>query len=180
MTKEEVRTIALSKLDLGEDDVLWDVGAGSGSVGLQAALCSPVEAVCAIEVKHDALRLIKENREHLKADKLKIFAGRAPDCFEQIFDRPTKVFIGGSGGQLDRILAAVFEKASVQIVVMTAITLKTLEEARRFFNERDDLFVSIAQIQISRFDRLGSMGMAESENPIFLLCAERQVISGDA
>lgn len=175
MTKEEVRTLALSKLDLTKGDVLWDVGAGSGSVGIQAALCTPVEAVCAFERNPAALELIEKNRKHLRVGKLSVFAGQAPACFDRGIIRPTKAFIGGSGGRLEEVLSSLLAMASVQIIVLSAVTLDTLERARVVFGGREDLAVSISQVQITRYDRLGHRAMAEAENPVFLLRAERSV-----
>ena len=94
MTKEEVRTVSLSKLRLQEDSVCYDVGAGTGSVSVEMALRAWKGQVYAIEKKEDALALLKENRRKFATDNLEIVPGTAPEAMVEL-PVPTHAFIGG-------------------------------------------------------------------------------------
>ena len=99
MTKEEVRCISLSKLQLSADAVLYDIGAGTGSIAVECARQSITGSVYAIEQNEQALELLKENKRKHRAWNLEIVAGQAPEALEGL-PVPTHAFIGGSGGRL--------------------------------------------------------------------------------
>ena len=109
MTKEEIRCVALSKLRLGETSVVYDIGAGTGSVAVEAARMAFRGHVYAVERNPEGLKLIRENQEALRAAGLTVVSGEAPEALEGL-PAPDQVFIGGSGGRLSEILAAVLRK----------------------------------------------------------------------
>lgn len=132
MTKEEVRALALSKLRLEAHHVVWDVGAGTGSVSVECALSCPAGRVYAVEKKEEALALLAENRARFHAANLEVVAGTAPEALEAL-PAPDRVFLGGTSGSLEDILNVIFRKNPAARVVCTAVTLETVGEAARCF-----------------------------------------------
>ena len=132
MTKEEVRALALSKLRLEAHHVVWDVGAGTGSVSVECALSCPAGRVYAVEKKEEALALLAENRARFHAANLEVVAGTAPEALEAL-SAPDRVFLGGTSGSLEDILNVIFRKNPAARVVCTAVTLETVGEAARCF-----------------------------------------------
>ena len=109
MTKSEVRAVSLSKLELNSDSILYDVGAGTGSVSIEASPILKSGRVYAIEKKPEALDLIKANKEKFCAHCLEIVEGAAPEAFKAL-EAPTHVFIGGTSGSMEEILDLVLRK----------------------------------------------------------------------
>ena len=109
MTKEEVRTVSLSKLRLTADSVCYDVGAGTGSLSVEMALRAHQGQVWAIEKKEDAVELIHRNKVKFAADNLEIVEGLAPEALKDL-PAPTHAFIGGSSGNLKEIVKLLLEK----------------------------------------------------------------------
>lgn len=109
MTKEEVRTVSLSKLRLTADSVCYDVGAGTGSLSIEMALRAHQGQVWAIEKKEDAVELIHRNKVKFAADNLEIVEGLAPEALKDL-PTPTHAFIGGSSGNLKEIVKLLLEK----------------------------------------------------------------------
>ena len=104
MTKEEVRSISLSKLQLQADSVVYDVGAGTGSISIEAACMADRGIVYAIEQKEEAVALIRENSRKFGVSNLQVIHGKAPDAFVDL-ETPTHAFLGGTGGNMRRSLA---------------------------------------------------------------------------
>ena len=121
MTKEEVRTICIAKLDLEKDAVLYDVGAGTGSVAVEAACQDGSIRVYAIEKNPEGIELIRKNVQKLRTDNVQIVEGTAPEALRKL-EPPTHVFIGGSSGNLREILLAVKKKNPDVQIVLTAGT----------------------------------------------------------
>ena len=127
MTKEEVRSVSLSKLRLRRDSVVYDVGAGTGSISIECALAADQGRVYAIEWKEDAWKLVAENRKKFGAANLEIVPGRAPEVLKEL-PAPTHAFIGGSSGSLKAILRTLLRKNPQVRVVVNCITLETVQE----------------------------------------------------
>lgn len=168
MTKEEVRSVSLSKLRLAKDSVVYDVGAGTGSVAVEAALRVTDGTVYAIEKKEEAVELIKKNQKKMKADNLTIVKGEAPDALLGL-PAPDCVFIGGSAGNLKGILDTVFWKNNKARVVMNTITLETLAEAERCMEELPVAEEEIVQITVSRSKKAGKYHMMLGLNPVTVI-----------
>ena len=136
LTKREVRVAALAALRLAEDAVLWDVGAGSGSVSIEAALLAPEGRVFAIERDAGMLAHLRANVRTHRADNVRIVEGEAPAVLVAL-DPPDAIFVGGSGGSLAAILARGLDalRPGGRLVV-NSVLMDTLEEARRFFAAR--------------------------------------------
>lgn len=173
MTKEEVRTVSLSKLCLGEDSVCYDVGAGTGSVSIEMALRAWNGEVYAIEKKEDALGLLKENRQKFAVDNLKIIPGTAPEAMMEL-PVPTHAFIGGSSGNMNEIVKLLLEKNPEVRIVINCITLETVTEAMNAIRDFNLTDVDIVQLGAARSKTVGRYHMMMGENPIYIIsCSGR-------
>jgi precorrin-6Y C5,15-methyltransferase (decarboxylating) len=131
VTKREVRLLALGALGIGSESVIWDVGAGSGSVAIEAALLASSGRCYAVEHDPECLEHLRRNARTHGADNLRVVAGSAPQALEPL-EPPDAVFVGGSGGALASILdLALARLRPGGRLVVSAVTLETLEEARR-------------------------------------------------
>ena len=165
MTKSEVRAVALSKLRLTENAVCWDVGAGTGSVAIEMALQAKNGWVYAIEQKDAALQLLEENKNAFCAENLTVVPGTAPEVC-QAMPAPTHVFIGGSGGNMRKILDLVLRKNPHARIVATAISLESiaeLTECRKTFPFTETEVVSMT---VARDRKVGAYHLMTGQNPI--------------
>jgi precorrin-6Y C5,15-methyltransferase (decarboxylating) len=170
-TKEEVRAVSLARLRLEPDSVVWDVGAGTGAMSCAMAFSVPYGRVYAVEKDEEALSLLRRNRQKFACYNLKITAGEAPAALSSL-PPPDSVFIGGSGGALQGIIREIGDKNPRARVVINAITLETLEEARTviaesgFFNAEG---AEITQIGVSRARKAGRYSLLTAQNPVFVI-----------
>lgn len=173
MTKEEVRTVSLSKLRLSEDSVCYDVGAGTGSVSVEMALRAWMGQVYAIEKKEDALALLKENKKKFAVDNLVIIPGVAPEAMTEL-PVPTHAFIGGSSGNMQDIINLLLEKNPKVRIVINCITLETVTEAMNAIRDFGLEDVDIVQLAAARSKSIGRYHMMMGENPIYIIsCSGR-------
>ncbi|MDR2179402.1 MAG: precorrin-6y C5,15-methyltransferase (decarboxylating) subunit CbiE [Synergistaceae bacterium] len=177
MTRQEVRTMALDLLGLSPDSVLWDIGAGTGSVSVAGARLCPFGEVHALERSAEALDLLRANKEKFRAYNLFIHEGSAA-ALEDL-PVPTHVFVGGSGGELRRMLAHVQGRGADIRVVVSAVTLGTLCAAFEVlggFRGRDVLQVSVSRGKVLMGTGVGLGVGTENvvmtgQNPVTLLSA---------
>ena len=173
MTKEEVRTVSLSKLRLSEDSVCYDVGAGTGSVSVEMALRAWMGQVYAIEKKEDALALLKENKKKFAVDNLVIIPGVAPEAMTEL-PAPTHAFIGGSSGNMQDIINLLLEKNPKVRIVINCMTLETVTEAMNAIRDFGLEDVDIVQLAAARSKSIGRYHMMMGENPIYIIsCSGR-------
>ena len=172
MTKQEIRDLSLAKLALRPGDVAWDVGSGTGSVSIAMAYKAHEGAVWAIEKNPEALALAGENRVRLGAFNLHLRGGEAPAGLAD-FPAPDKVFIGGSGGNLEEIFALILEKNPAARIVVNAVTLETLEEARRCF-ARFGLEWEAVCVSAACAEKLGRYHLMKAQNPVYILTGEKR------
>ena len=170
ITKEEVRVVTLSKLKLRHDMTLWDIGAGSGSVSIEADHLLPNGRILAVERNEECRVFIKENLKKFNARNVTLVEGVAPDCLDELPD-PDRVFIGGSGGRLWDILQIVDKRLPASgRIVLNAITLDTLTSALEFFNNAG-YEVEVTTVNIARTRPLTDYKMFEAFNPVFVMAA---------
>lgn len=169
MTKEEIRVISLSKLGLKRNSVLYDIGAGTGSVSVEAALQCNEGLVYAIEKNCEGIDLIIENKSKFKAENIEVVEGTAPDCIEDL-QKPTHAFIGGSGGKIIDIIKAVRAKNENVRFVINAVTLETLsmvEGIKSEFPQYENM--EIVQLNVARSKALGKYHLMSAENPVYII-----------
>ncbi len=168
MTKSEIRAVSLAKLGLTENAVLYDVGAGTGSVAVEAAVQSGTIRVYAVEKNPEGVHMIRENKKKFGCDWLEVVEGTAPEALKEL-EPPTHVFIGGSSGNLKEILTCVKEKNPHVRIVLNAISLETVKEAMEAAEEGILKDPEIVQIMASRSKKLGAYHMMMGMNPVYII-----------
>jgi precorrin-6Y C5,15-methyltransferase (decarboxylating) len=172
ITREEVRAVSLAKLRLRHDMTLWDIGAGSGSVSIEADNLMPNGRVFAIERNQQCLTFLKENLKKFNARNVTPVEEAAPNGLDDLPD-PDRVFIGGSGGHLWKILEAADARLPTGgRIVMNAVTLDTLTAATEFF-ENAGYELEVTTVNISRTRPLTDYKMFEAFDPVFVLAAAK-------
>jgi precorrin-6Y C5,15-methyltransferase (decarboxylating) len=170
ITKLEVRAVVLAHLRLRPNLVLWDIGAGSGSVSIEASRLVPLSRVVAIEKDVERFHQLAENAHRLGSGNIQALSGNALELLAEL-PRPDRVFIGGSGGELGGILPQVADRLRPGgRVVQTAVTLDTLETMRSFWRDRG-WKLDLVQLQVSRSVGIGRSHRFEALNPVFVITA---------
>ena len=173
MTKQEVRAISIAKLDLKEETILIDIGAGSGSVGIEAATYIPNGKIYGIEINNNGIEVIKKNVEKFRVKNYELIEGLAPTDIPNI--SVDRMFIGGSKGNLEIILKWFLECSMVDSkVVINTITLESLSEALKALEKLEFLEIEVVNINISRNKKIGRYNMMMGENPIYIISAKRR------
>jgi precorrin-6Y C5,15-methyltransferase (decarboxylating) len=178
ITQAEVRAIALAQLDIRATSVVWDIGAGSGSVAIEAAQLAHQGTVYAIEPEPADIALIQANAEAFGVPNIRLVAGRAPEILATL-PEPDAIFVGGTGRQVDLVLNGAYARlvqggtmavnvATIEGLAAGYHTLKSLAGTVRVWN------VSIAR-GIEQMDRLRFEAIA----PTFLLAVTKQNASDD-
>lgn len=167
MTKQEIRTISLSKLDLKKDSVLYDIGAGTGSISIEAALKSEDIKVFAIEKNASALELIEKNIRHFAADNVVPIRGLAPEAFEGL-EAPSHAFIGGSSGAMKEILDNLYRINPKVKIVINAISLDTVMAVRAYFQDKACHQLKTTMLQVSWSKEIGENTLMMGDNPVYI------------
>ncbi len=168
MTKEEIRSISISKLRLNKDAIIYDIGAGTGSVSVEMALQSIDGTVYAIEKKSEAVALIEENKKKFGADNMVVIEGIAPEAMEQL-PEPTHAYIGGSSGNLFDIVKMLLYKNPKIRIVINAITLETISEVLQCVKSLEVDEVEVVQVSISKSQTIGDYHMMMGQNPVYII-----------
>lgn len=172
MTKQEIRILTLAKARIGVDSVLVDVGAGTGSITIEAARLATNGKIFAIERKVEAVELIKRNVEKFSVGNVEIICAEAPDGLNDLPELDAAI-IGGSGGQLEKILDILDGKLKMGgRIVLNSITIQTTAAALEYFRSRGWL-CEASQIQITRLERVGRYDMNKALNPVVIIAAEK-------
>jgi precorrin-6Y C5,15-methyltransferase (decarboxylating) len=149
MTKEEIRAITLSKARIKKDGTVYDIGAGTGSISIEAALLANEGRVFSIEKNPDRCRTVRENIQEFKVPNVEVIEGEAPEVMESL-PIATRIIIGGSGGKIREILKSCAVKLDKEgIIVINAIKSETISEATAVLKELDFDF-DITQVSIRR------------------------------
>ncbi len=172
ITKDEVRAVSIHKLRLPKKGILWDIGAGSGSVSIETARLYPELKVFAIEKNEEQLAHIRDNKIKFGTPNIAITSGEAPEALKDL-PSPDRVFIGGSGGQLPGIIRRIRERMPKGVVVLNAVTLETLYEALPVL-ESNGFETEISQISVSRSKILNGQRHMTALNPVFVIRGERK------
>lgn len=174
MTKATIRHTAVCNLQLQDHHTVWDVGAGTGSVSIECAFGVPAGQVYAIERKEEAVALLQENKAKFGLSNLHVVEGLAPEVLADL-PAPDRVFLGGTAGNLEAILAVIFAKNQTCRLVLTAVTLETLAQATKAFETFDLVDVDICQIAVTNTRTAGSYHLFDAQNPVWMLTGEGQV-----
>ncbi len=168
MTKSEIRSLSVAKLQLTKDAIVYDVGAGTGSVTIELALAACDGAIYAVERNEEACSLIEENKRRFGAPNIQVIHGLAPEALEDL-PAPTHVFVGGSAGNLKEILQVILKKnPSVRLVINT-VTLETIGEVTDCLKELPLIEEEIISVSVARAKALGSYHLMMGQNPIYIV-----------
>jgi cobalt-precorrin-6B (C15)-methyltransferase len=171
MTRNEVRVISLSKLRLFPEAVVYDIGAGTGSVAIECKILLPRGRVLAVEKNPRAIDLILKNCQALGVE-LEIIAGQAPQCLPAL-PEADRIFIGGSGGQLQTILETCHNCLKPGgWMVMNSVSITALPVAYSFFREQG-YYIDAVQVNISANTKLGGTEIWQAYNPVTVLAAKK-------
>jgi precorrin-6Y C5,15-methyltransferase (decarboxylating) len=173
ITKDEVRLFTLAKLNLPRRGIVWDIGSGSGSVAVEAALIAPELTIYAVEKNTRCVRDIRVNIKRFEVRSAVIpVPGEAPEALKG-FPRPQRIFIGGSGGALLPVLRACCRALLPSgRMVINAATLETVDIAVGFFRKAG-WSADVTLLNLSRMKRVGSHNRFEALNPVFVIAADR-------
>lgn len=168
MTKQEARWTAVNLLDLRRDDVVYDVGAGTGSVSMEISRRTPDGLVFAIERNIEGVALIERNRRALGCWNVQVVEGEAPAALDGL-PAPNAAFIGGSGGALYDTLSALKARNPQLRVVISAVSLETLHDAQTALDRLGFEQTRILQLTSARGTKADGKLPLQMNNPIYLL-----------
>ena len=175
MTKREVRSLIVSRLNPQRGEVIWDVGAGTGSVSVELASREPFAHVFAFEKDGPSADLVEQNRARFGAYNVTVVKGHAPEDLEGL-PAPDAVFIGGTTGNLSAILDAVLQRNPQARIVATAVTLETVSQMTGLLEEAEGLGLvsglDVIQVAVTRTREAGRYHLMTPESPIFLFSVQ--------
>lgn len=168
MTKCEVRTVSIAKLDLQENSVFYDIGAGTGSVSIEIAAKYPGIKVYAIEKNEEAVSLIQENKQKFCTDNVEIISGEALEILHNSqLDTPTHVFVGGSGGNFKEMAQWLFTQNPKLHMVANAVSLNSIAEIYKTVEELQ-LQAEVVSMNVSKSKKMGGYHMMMANNPVYI------------
>lgn len=171
ITKEEVRAISINKLDLINAKRFLDIGAGTGTISVEAAYHYPNLEVTSIEFKSEAIDLINKNIDKFKLKNVEVKKGYAPIDLDGGFDA---IFIGGSGENLEEIIN--WSKSLLNIggkLVANFIIVDSFNKTLRLLRESGFLNIDVCVLNVSKLESLGSGEYFKPLNPIYIISCER-------
>lgn len=167
MTKSEVRAVSISKLELRRDSVLYDIGAGTGSVSIEAALRMPGGQVYAVERDQEAVSLIRQNKEKFGARNVNIVCGEAPEILADL-PTATHAFLGGTGGHMDAVVSALLERNPNMRIVANIIALESLSRLLELVKRRE-IPAEIVSVQVAKAWKVGDSHLMKGQNPVYVI-----------
>lgn len=171
MTKAEIRVQVLAKAQISKYDKVVDIGAGTGSISIEAAGLASQGVVYAIEHNPEAQELILANQDKFGVSNLRLIPGAAPDVFSEL--PPVQVcIIGGSKGRLAEILKTLPLVPGGRIV-LTAVTIETAAQGLKLLSENNYQDIDTVSIQAVRWKAVQTLHMAQALNPIFIISARK-------
>jgi precorrin-6B C5,15-methyltransferase / cobalt-precorrin-6B C5,C15-methyltransferase len=169
MTKREIRVLVLGELALQSSQVVWDIGAGTGSVSIEIARLCPNSQVYAIEKTAVGYRLITQNCRRFQVDNITAIQGAAPDSLASL-PNPDRIFIGGSGGNLSQILQECDRISPQGVIVLALATVEHLTMALAWLNDKKWNY-QLLQVQLSRSVPVAHLTRFSPLNPVTIITA---------
>jgi len=172
MTKAEVRAVSVAKLMLDKDSVVYDIGAGTGSVSVEMAGICTEGHVYAIECKSEAAALANKNKKKFGLANLTVVEGTAPkDC--EMLPVPTHAFVGGSSGNMYDILQMLLGKNPDIRIVINVIALESIAETIRCLEALQFDEAEVVQISVAKAKKLGRYHLMKGQNPIMVITCQK-------
>lgn len=173
LSKREVRLILLSQLRLTHDAVLWDIGAGTGTIAVESGLLCRQGKIIAIERDEEVAQLIRRNCDRFGVENVQVVEGSAPDCLKNLSPPPTHACIEGGRAVTD-ILQTVWQvlKPGGRLVA-TAGNLESLYQISQTFAELPARHIEVVQSAVNRLETRGTHQVLAAVSPIFILSGEK-------
>ena len=168
MTKREIRASVVSRMAVSKNSCVYDIGAGTGSVTVELALHALYGTVYAVERTEEGCSLIAKNAEKFGLNNIEIIHGNAAAVIDSL-PVPDKVFIGGSGGELEYIFSSILKKNPYVHIVVTAVTLETLNNTISLMEKNGMNVLDIVQIAVTEVKKRGRYHMMSANNPVFII-----------
>lgn len=174
MTKQEIRILTIAKAGIKQGDIVLDVGAGTGSLSCEAAMQAGNDGmVYAIERNPEGIGLIAANAEKFGLDNVHIIHAEAPAGMDEL-PRLDAVLIGGSGKRLEPILDRAGELLKTGgRIILNCVTVQTLMQCLNYMRASELYKYETVQVQVNRWEQVGSYDMAKAANPIFIVACEK-------
>ncbi|MBD1844232.1 precorrin-6Y C5,15-methyltransferase subunit CbiT [Cyanobacteria bacterium FACHB-63] len=173
MSQREIRLLLLCQLRLRSNSVLWDIGAGTGTIPVEAGLLCPQGQIVAIERDEEVATLIQRNCDRFGVKNVEIIEGSAPECLKNLKQMPDRVCIEG-GRSIKAILAEVWQLLKPQgRIVATAANLENLYKISESFAELHARNIEVVQSAINRLETRGTSQSFVAVDPIFVLSGEK-------
>lgn len=171
MTKEDIRLLSISKLKLTKDSIVYDIGAGTGSVSIEASQLVYNGKVYAVEKNKEAIPTIISNKIKFKCFNMEVIEGTAPEVLKDL-EIPTHAFIGGSSGNLEDIINVLFNKNEHIRIVINTVTMETTNEVFEIV-KKNKLKMDVELVNISKAQIMGSYHMMKANNPVYIFTIEK-------
>lgn len=176
MTKQEVRIITLAKASIEQTDIVLDIGAGTGSISIEAALLADKGRVFSVEKNSEAVALMQQNMEKFNVSNITVLYGYAPQVMSDVKQKIDVAFIGGSGGNLPEIMYAVDERMDAGgRIVINAVTLETVNQVSALLKDGFDgkYTVDTVCLQVTRMKKTGEYNIFDALNPVYIFTAKK-------
>lgn len=173
MTKDAIRALSAAKMKLHRDSVIYDIGAGTGGMTMELAMAAWQGQVYAIEKKEEAANLLKENCLRFHTDQVHVIQASAPKAMEDL-PAPTHVFIGGSSGNLEEIVACALQKNPKVRLMIHAVTLETMAQVVQVMKTHAFLTEEVVQVSAAQSQKAGPYHLMKGQNPILLVTLQHK------
>ncbi|MCP3898332.1 MAG: precorrin-6y C5,15-methyltransferase (decarboxylating) subunit CbiE [Desulfobacteraceae bacterium] len=176
ITKSEIRSIVLSKLNFERDNhVFWDLGAGSGSVSIEASSIIPQGSIYAVEKNSERVSIINKNISKFKVPNIIVVNAELPNDFDKL-PVPDRIFIGGGGKDLANITEQAINKLTQNgIIVVNTILIQNIDSVFSIM-EKKGLNPQATSVQISRSKSMPHGNRFEALNPIWIIYGQKGII----
>lgn len=173
LTQREVRLLLISSLRMRSDSILWDIGAGTGTIPVEVGLLCPQGKIVAVERDEDVARLIQRNCDRFEVTNVQVIEGIAPDCFQDLRPQPNRICIEG-GKPIKEILKQAWHYLQAEgRIVATASNLENLYTISEGLAELQARNIEVVQSAINRLETRGIHQTFAAVNPIFILSGEK-------
>ena len=173
LSKREVRLLLISSLRMKPDSVLWDIGAGTGTIPVEVGLLCPQGQIIAIERDEDVANLIRRNCDRFSVNNVKVIKGSAPDCLPDLKPKPNRVCLEG-GKPIKEILKQTWDYLQPEgRIVATASNLESLYTISEGLSQLQARNIEVIQSAVNRLETRGIHQTFAAVNPMFILSGEK-------
>ncbi|MGK7937120.1 MAG: precorrin-6Y C5,15-methyltransferase subunit CbiT [Xenococcaceae cyanobacterium] len=173
LSKREVRLLLISSLRMKPDSVLWDIGAGTGTIPVEIGLLCPQGKIIALERDRDVANLIRRNCDRFSVKNVRVIEGSAPDCLQDLQPQPNRVCLEG-GKPIMEILKQTWDYLQPEgRMVATASNLESLYTVSGGLSQLQARNIEVVQSAVNRLETRGIHQTFAAVNPMFILCGEK-------